>query len=241
MATPTLSRRDRRRAATVQEILDAAERRLNEGGVHSLSLRAIARDVGLTPQALYYYFSSRDDLVTALVARAHDALADAVDAAHAAHLDDNADERLLAMTQAYREWAVTNPTRFGIAYGLPMTDYSAPAEGPTVAGPRRVAAAFTRSVFEQWTPDQVRAVTLRHAPATLTDTLRDIGDGPLGDLPPGAAALVVVAWGRMHGPVALEVFGHLGWVGSAAADLFTAAMRQLVDDLARVRDGARPG
>lgn len=94
-----LSLRQRRRAAAVQEILDAAERHITEHGPAALSLRAIARSLGMTVQALYHYFPSRDDLVTALIAKAYDALTEAVQAAVDAATDDSARERVLVAAE----------------------------------------------------------------------------------------------------------------------------------------------
>ena len=66
MPEPT-TRRDRLRAATAAEILGAARRQLVEGGARAVTLRAIARDVGMTAPGLYRYFASLDELVAALV------------------------------------------------------------------------------------------------------------------------------------------------------------------------------
>ena len=240
MTTPTISRRERRRAETVREILDAAERQLTEVGVQALSLRAVAREIGMTVQSLYNYFTSRDELITALVAAAHDDLADAVEAARDAHRGSDAGERVLATAHAYRSWAVANPTRFGLAYGMPMVDYAAPPDGPTTVGPRRVAALFSETVFDGWTLEQLRSVELPDTSAELHATLRS-APGPTGELPPAAAALFLVAWGRMHGMVTLEVFGHLDWMGDTAADLFDSGLRLLVADLQRLQAAAAGG
>src|SRR4051812_40476901 len=85
--------RERRRAAAVREILEAAERQIAEDGPAALSLRAVARSLGMTVQALYHYFPSRDDLVTALIAKAYDALAEAVRTAVETAGDDSPVER----------------------------------------------------------------------------------------------------------------------------------------------------
>jgi AcrR family transcriptional regulator len=234
-AVPT--RRERRRTETVQEILDAAERQLAEVGVQALSLRAVAREIGMTVQSLYHYFASRDDLITALVAQAHDDLADAVENARTAQRDADRRTRLLAVARAYRDWAVANPVRFGVAYGMPMADYAAPVDGPTTVGPRRMAAVFADVVFDGWTRRELERVELPDAPPALLPALDD-APGATGELPPAAAALFLVAWGRMHGMVSLEAFGHTAWLGAAGADLFDAAMRLLVDDMERLRTGA---
>src|ERR1700691_6632190 len=75
--------RARVRAEMTAEIKAAARRHLETEGAN-LSLRAVARDMGMVSSALYRYFASRDDLLTALILDAYNALADAVEAADAA-------------------------------------------------------------------------------------------------------------------------------------------------------------
>jgi len=77
----TLSRRDRVRAATVTEIKDTARRILVAEGPDGLSLRAIAREMGMTAPALYRYFPSREDLIGALIADLYDELTAAISTA----------------------------------------------------------------------------------------------------------------------------------------------------------------
>lgn len=239
--TGTLNRQQRRRAETVQEILDAAERQLAEVGVQALSLRAVARDIGMTVQALYHYFTGRDDLITALVAAAHDDLADAVEAAYDEHRAAGQEDHVLAVARAYRAWAVANPTRFGLAYGMPMANYAAPPEGPTTVGPRRMAALFAEAMFHGWSVEELESVTLTGVAPGLYPALQST-PGPASALPPAAAAWLIVAWGRMHGMVTLEVFGHLDWTGAAAPEaLFDVAMRLLFRDTDRQRAAAPDG
>ena len=79
----TGSVRDRRSAETVGEIKGAALEQLATAGTGGLSLRGVARAVGMTVQSLYHYFDSRDALLSALVTDSHHALADAAEAAAA--------------------------------------------------------------------------------------------------------------------------------------------------------------
>lgn len=233
MAITVGDRRGRRRAETVREILDAAERRLAEAGPRGLSLRAVARDLGMTVQALYHYFTGRDDLVTALVAAAHDDLADAVEQARDGLGGVAPGDRVLGAARAYRAWAVANPSRFGLAYGMPLADYVAPENGDTAVGPARMGRVFAEAVFADWTPQQLHALVLPAGPPAAAPPA---SHHPVtAGLPPAAAALLVTAWGRMHGMVVLEVFGHLTWTGTDPAQQFDTAMRLLVQDLHRLR------
>src|ERR1700753_3028344 len=76
--------RQRARAELTREIKQEARRQLGAAGAQQLSLRAVARQLGMVSSALYRYFPSRDDLLTALIIDAYDALATAAQAAGAA-------------------------------------------------------------------------------------------------------------------------------------------------------------
>ncbi|MEU9190545.1 TetR/AcrR family transcriptional regulator [Streptomyces sp. NPDC048484] len=233
-ATAPLSLRQRRRAAATQEILDAAERQIAEHGPAALSLRAVARSLGMTVQGLYHYFPSRDELVTALIAKAYDAMAEAVrTAVEDAAADDSPVERLVIATEGYRRWAIANPERFQLLYGTPLRYYEAPADGPTTQAMRRMAAIFEREMYGEFTEAQLAAAdTPGLSPSFLAcaDRLPPTGRR---ELPPPAIALFMGAWGHMHGMVVLEVFGHTTFLGDHQAEIFRMSMRNLIEDIHR--------
>ncbi|MFI1388784.1 TetR/AcrR family transcriptional regulator [Streptomyces griseoaurantiacus] len=238
-ATVLPSLRQRRRAAATREIVDAAERHITEHGPHALSLRAVARDLGMTVQGLYHYFPNRDALVTALVTKAYDDLTDAVTATVDAAAGEPAARRFLAATEGYRHWAVTHVERFQLLYGAPLRHYEAPAEGPTTQAMRRLSTLFQRELFDGFTTAQLAAADTRAlSPAAATHLERLVPHGP-ETLPPPATALLLGAWGHMHGMVVLEAFGHASFVGDHQAEIFRMAMRDLLEDLHR-RIPARP-
>ena len=72
---PAPSIRARVRAEMIDEIKTVARRHLATDGAN-LSLRAVARDMGMVSSALYRYFASRDDLLTALIIDAYDKVAE---------------------------------------------------------------------------------------------------------------------------------------------------------------------
>ncbi|MEU5698216.1 TetR/AcrR family transcriptional regulator [Streptomyces aurantiacus] len=237
-APPSL--RQRRRTAATHEILGAAERQIAEDGPAALSLRAVARSLGMTVQALYHYFPSRDDLVTALIAKAYEDLTEAVRIAVEAASDGSPAERVVTGTEGYRSWALANPERFQLLYGTPLRHYAAPADGPTTRAMREMAAIFEREMFGGFTPEQLAAA---HTPG-LSPEFRARLDQlpPTGhqELPSPATALFVSAWGHMHGLVVLEVFGHTAFIGDHQAEIFRMAMRNLVEDIHRRIPAAGP-
>ncbi|WP_331766009.1 TetR/AcrR family transcriptional regulator [Embleya sp. NBC_00896] len=227
-AAPTL--RQRRRAVAVQEILSAAECHIVEHGPHSLSLRAVARSLGMTVQALYHYFPSRDDLVTALITKAYDDLADAVQAAvDTAH--DTAVPRLVVAAEGYRRWAIDNPERFQLIYGAPLRHYEAPADGPTTQAFRRMSAIFEQELFRGLTTGQLDTADTPALSSALREHLANLPPDGLGTLPPTGTALILSAWGHMHGLVALEVFGHTAFIGAHQAEVFRIAMHNMFEDV----------
>jgi AcrR family transcriptional regulator len=136
-----VNRRERVRAATVQEIKDVARRQLVGDGPSAVSLRAIAREMGMTAPALYRYFPSFDHLVQSLVSDLSTELCSAVEAARELAPTDDASARLLAVCRAFRSWSVTHPAEFGLIFGTPTPgqraytperiDTSASATGPS--------------------------------------------------------------------------------------------------------------
>src|SRR5436309_14691446 len=99
---PPRTARDRARAELTGEIKAVARRHLAEQGSAALSLRAVAREVGMVSSAVYRYFPSRDDLLTALIVDAYDAVGAAAEEALAANRRRGAGARWLAVSQAIR-------------------------------------------------------------------------------------------------------------------------------------------
>jgi len=121
------------------QIIEVGRRHLVSDGAAGLSLRAIAREIGLVSSAVYRYVASRDDLLTLLLVDAYTELADAVDAAGAGVPSGDWVERLLAMAHAARRWAIDQPARWALLYGSPVPGYRAPAELTVGPGTRVIA------------------------------------------------------------------------------------------------------
>ena len=230
-ALPSL--RQRRRAAATQEIVDAAERHLTEHGPAALSLRAVARSLGMTVQALYHYFPNRDALITVLVTKAYDDLADAVQAAVDAPSDEADLPRLVSAAEGYRRWAIAHPERFQLLYGTPLRDYAAPTDGPTTHATRRMSSIFEREMFAGFTVERLAAADTPELSPSLQAYLEQLPHYGQGRLPPPATALLMSAWGHLHGLVVLEVFGHTQFLGDHQAEIFRLSMRNLLADIHR--------
>ena len=132
--------RERARAELTQEIKQEARRQLAAHGAQGLSLRAVARELGMVSSALYRYFPSRDELLTALIIDAYDALGEAAEAASAGRPAADIRGRLAATCHAVRDWALAHPHEYALIYGSPVPGYQAPQA--TIAPATRVAGAM---------------------------------------------------------------------------------------------------
>jgi AcrR family transcriptional regulator len=93
-----------------------------EKGTAGLSLRATVRQVGMTAPALYHYFASLDDLITALIADAFTGHATHVRTARDRAAADGQDEigQMWSAIHAYRRWALDPPIDFQLIYGTEL-------------------------------------------------------------------------------------------------------------------------
>lgn len=218
--------RDRARDELTREIKDAARRQLAEHGTSGLSLRAVSRELGMVSSALYRYFPSRDDLLTALIIDAYNALGDAVESAATT---DNPRIRWRDACHAVRSWARENPHQYALLYGTPIPGYRAPQD--TVTPASRVPLVLMGAVADSW-----KSGTLGDgfAGSPLSPELASQAQVVAGLVAPGIPDEVIVramvAWTQLFGMISFELFGQL--VGSAdPADAFFA---HTVDYLADV-------
>ncbi|MFI2424798.1 TetR/AcrR family transcriptional regulator [Streptomyces sp. NPDC018955] len=231
--TAPLTLRQRRRAVATREIVDAAEHHIAEHGPAALSLRAVARSLGMSVQALYHYFPNRDALVTVLITKAYDDLADAVRAAVDTAPDDPAVPRFVTAAEGYRRWAIDHPELFQLLYGTPLRDYAAPAGGPTTRAMRRMSEVFQRVLFDGFTEEQLAAADIHTLSPPLRAHLEALPPDGAQALPAPASVLMLSGWGHMHGLVVLEVFGHTSFMDGHQAEIFHMAMRDLHADIHR--------
>src|SRR5437016_3399415 len=136
--------RDRARAELTGEIKAVARRHLAEEGSAALSLRAVAREVGMVSSAVYRYFPSRDDLLTALIIDAYDAVGERAEAAERASRNRGADARWLSVCEAVRAWALADPHEYALIFGSPVPGYAAPEA--TIGPASRVPLVLLRLI-----------------------------------------------------------------------------------------------
>lgn len=191
--------RARRRADIQHRILQIGGEHLARFGAAALSLRAVARDLGMVSSAVYRYVASRDELLTLLIVQAYDEMADEVETALAAVAEADPGQRFRAICRAARSWARANPHKYALIYGSPVPDYQAPAEQTVQAG-TRVLSRLIAVVAELPGADLTTAADLESLGAAAAE---------LG-LPAGLARRGLTAWTLVLGAISAEVFEQFG-------------------------------
>ncbi|MFC5825376.1 TetR/AcrR family transcriptional regulator [Nonomuraea insulae] len=202
--TASRTARERVRAELTREITDIARRQLATEGAGGLSLRAVAREMGMVSSAIYRYFPSRDDLLTTLIIDGYNALGEAVERAEAACPREDFQRRWLAACHAVRDWAVAHPHEYALIYGSPVPGYQAPED--TIAARLRDVTVLSRITSDAWRAGAMRAPEAE-APRELeadAAVFRELMAG----VPDNVIWLSVAAWTTLYGWVNFEVFGQ---------------------------------
>ncbi len=205
------SPRERYRLQMQAEIKQCAWEQIATDGASSLSLNAIAKQMGMSGPALYRYFAGRDELISALIRDAYRSLADTLRAVR----DEGADAAGIAF--AARDWALADPHRYFLVYGTPIPGYRAPED--TTAITQEIMATLVEAfadlpAVEPTTPLDADLERHRHwAPA---------------DSDPAVLHRALSFWTRTHGVLSLELAGHFTGMGFDAALLFADEVNGLL-------------
>lgn len=218
MAIQPVTARARVRAAILEELKAAARRQLGERGAAALSVREVARDVGMSSSGIYRYFKSRDELLTALIVDTYNELGDEVERAEAAV--DRADlfGRWWAAARAVREWARARPQEYGLLYGSPVPGYAAP---PDTVGPASRVPVVLATILRDLGPRADGAGADAGSGHGIEPDVEKVG--PLVGLDHALVAEGILAWVELFGLVTFEVFGHLKGTVRDADDFFAWA------------------
>ncbi len=247
------TRRELTRTATIAEIRRAALAQIEDEGAPALSIRGVARAIGMSPAGLYRYYDGRDALLTDLLVDAYGDLARAVADAAGLPIASPADlsgapdpseasaprvaDPVAALTraiEAYRQWAVDNRARFLLIFGTPVPGYSAPEDGPTVAANRQMGQVFFTLAAIGWATGRI----VRPSTGTPGTTGAELTPGEadlhaqMEALAPGFPASLIpqmlAGWALWHGLVTLEVTGQLEWIYPDTARFYSERMAQWV-------------
>src|ERR1700678_632534 len=237
--------RERARAELTREIKEAARRQLAATGADGISLRAVARELGMASFALYRYYPSRDDLLTALIIDAYDAVGDAAEQAIADKKPDESwgRDRWLAACHAIRGWALERPHEYALIYGSPVPGYRAPEA--TIGPAARVPLAFVGVLADAIADGEIavpadgEVAAPAPAPERLTGELAeqatalqaalalDASAVGANAVPPAMLVRGVIAWTQLFGMISFELFGQFVGSFEPADAIFAHAVEQL--------------
>ncbi|MGH3661142.1 MAG: TetR/AcrR family transcriptional regulator [Micromonosporaceae bacterium] len=242
MIAPT--RRERLRAATVEEIKQTARRLLVAEGPAAISLRAIAREIGMTAPALYRYFPSHEALMEGLCVDLSSELVTELMRARDAEPSSDPAVKLLAACLAFRTWAIDHPAEFSLIFASTRRHPQAGAAGASAADAsgdgcvgglrevkHRFGEVFLEQVLELWQRNHFPLPPSEDLPEALCEQLRRYVDEDQLGIPIGVAHVFLSGWARLYGLVALEVFGHLDFALDDVEPMFQAEINQLARQL----------
>ncbi|AFM17501.1 transcriptional regulator [Mycolicibacterium chubuense NBB4] len=202
-----MGKRQDARDRTERRIIELGRKHLVTEGAAGLSLRAIARDLGMVSSAVYRYVASRDELLTVLLVDAYAELADAVEQARAA-AGDTWHRQLTAMAGAARRWAVEQPASWALLYGSPVPGYHAPRERTVEPGTRVVGSLLAVVAAGVQTGDIPTANVA--VPQALSPEFAEVRAEFGVAVDDTVIARCLVVWAALVGAISLEVFGQYG-------------------------------
>ena len=248
--------RERVRAELIREITEIARRQLATEGAAGLSLRAVAREMGMVSSAIYRYFPSRDDLLTTLIIDGYNAVGEAVEQAEAACARDDYAGRWLAACRAVRDWALANPHEYALVYGSPVPGYRAPER--TIGPASRAAAVVGKIIGDAYraaaagrpgqgaqepgagepglresglaAPGQAApggGAPGQAVPESFAPDAARLREAVLGEVPDHVATGALVAWAGLFGLVSFELFGQFENVVTDRPAFFDHAVARL--------------
>jgi AcrR family transcriptional regulator len=231
------SRRDRLRAATIEEIIGTARRLLVENGPEAVSLRAIAREMGMTAPGLYRYFGSHEELIRHVIAGIFTELGTDIDRAIEAAVppaDTTYDAdlakltvKMIAACREFRRWALSHKAEFALLFGVPLPGlddgrYDIADECALV-----FAGTFFTLFLELWGALRFPVPAPAEIDPGLRGQLSRYRDALGVDVPVGAVLTFLRCWTLLYGSVSMEVFGHMSFALEDPAPMFEITLGDL--------------
>jgi len=226
--------RERARLEVTAEIKRAARDQLAAHGASALSLRAVAREVGMVSSAVYRYFPSRDELLTALIIDAYTSVGEQATSAEADVRRADLMGRWLAVARAVRAWATETPHEYGLIFGTPVPGYAAPRD--TVDPAALIPRLLLQILVDSTVAGRTVAWRDRPIPRAVRNDLRALRADVDLDLDDNQLIQAIMAWTQLIGVISFELFGHLHNVIGAVDAYFDHQMLNVGRDL-----GLAPG
>ncbi len=231
MATLQTARAKAREQITT-DITEEGRRQLAEHGAAALSLRSVARELGMVSSAIYRYVKNRDDLLTRLIVEAFDSLGETVEACVSASRNESPAQRWVLAAHAVRSWALDRPHEFTLLYGSPVPGYAAP-DSASIAGVRSSVALI--SIVADAKEDKTLKARRRTGDSRISDALsndfarlRTAISLPASD---DTMVDVLAAWTQLFGLVGFELTNQTRGVVTHHHDLFEAATLRMAHNI----------
>jgi len=234
------SRRDRLRAATIEEIIATARRLLVQSGPEAVSLRAIAREMGMTAPGLYRYFGSHEELLRHVIAGIFTELGEDIHAAiHAAapHGRQDADTpdqvrvkltlKMVAACREFRRWALNHQPEFGLLFGVPLPGLDDGRYDIAEECAMTFAGTFFTLFLELWQAAPFPVPAAGEIDPGLSGQLSRYRDRLGSDVPIGAVLTFLRCWTLLYGAVSMEVFGHMSFALDDPTPMFEITLSDL--------------
>ncbi|REE98721.1 TetR/AcrR family transcriptional regulator [Thermomonospora umbrina] len=221
------TRRDRLRAATVLEITQTARRLLVDQGQEAMTLRAIAREMGMTAPALYRYFDSHSELLAKVVGDIFNDLTDDMRDAIAAVPPGDLSGRTLTACRTFRRWGLAHPREYALLFGTPTPALDVEHDDFASACGLRFAWTFLALFVELWERRPFPILEDGDIAESLRGQLERFRASMGFALPLGAALVYLQCWVRLHGNVSLEVMGHLDFALDDPEPLFELLLSEM--------------
>ncbi|HEY5336283.1 MAG TPA: TetR/AcrR family transcriptional regulator [Mycobacteriales bacterium] len=229
MTEAPVGARARARADLTRQIKESARAQLGSDGAAGLSLRAVARDVGLVSSAVYRYYGSRDELLTALIVDAYTSVADAAEQAEREVRHTDLERRFVALCHAMRTWALAHPHEYALIFGSPVPGYVAPTD--TIDPAARIPLLLLGILADAAAEDGVVTPLPAPVPRSVHADLRALRDAVAPALDDGWLVRGIRTWAQIVGLISFELFGHLHNVVTDYRAHFELQMRVVAADL----------
>ncbi|MBC6459772.1 TetR/AcrR family transcriptional regulator [Actinomadura sp. HBU206391] len=221
------TRRDRLRAATMREITQTARRILVVEGPQAVTLRAIAREMGVTAPALYRYFDSHQELVRHVIGDLFTELTEDLHAALKAVPPDDMAGKFMATAREFRRWALAHRAEYSLLFGTPLPGLDVDHDDVATECGRRFGWTFLMLFQELWLKSPFPVPPDEEIEPSLREQLERYREGLGSTLPLGALLTFLQCWIRLQGIVSLEAFGHLSFALDDTAQMFELMLAEI--------------
>ncbi|MFI7636004.1 TetR/AcrR family transcriptional regulator [Nonomuraea sp. NPDC049400] len=230
-----LTRRERLRAELERDAKAVARRIAAEEGVEGLTLAAVAREVGVTPPALYRYFNGRAGLVRAVYDDVTAEFMDIVSQAVQRQDPDDISAQLHAATRAVLDWSLANKVEFDLLMGAGFPKVAASDDDIPMVIARELGGLFGQRFAQLWREGRLTFPADEDIDPALVPQLRTYRETVGLEFPIGVVFLMIICWRQIYGLLCMAVYGHHQFAFDNPMPLFEHMMDDLLGLLGLTR------